>query len=263
MCQSNYFVFEFLLFFVDKDFFMIELFNGDCLQILKSIPDKSVDLVLTDPPYGTTVNKWDAVVPLEKMWNELKRVIKKNGAVVLFSQNPFSSVLVSSNLIQYKYDWVWVKEAGTGFLNAKKYPLKDNELINVFCDGVHPYFPQMEKGKAYTQKKGGATSNYNKDSRNEIVTTNDGFRYPKTTLHFNREKEKFHPTQKPVALLEYLIKTYTQENETVLDFTMGSGSTGVAAKNLNRNFIGIEKDENYFKIACDRIGYTPENEYGF
>jgi len=232
---------------------MIDLLHGDCLELMKSIPDNSIDCVLTDPPYGTTACKWDTVIDFELMWAQLKRITKDNGAICLFGSEPFSSHLRMSNIKMFKYDWYWRKERGTGHLNAKKYPLKDTELISIFCKKQHRYFPVMRKGKPYVCKKGGLSDNYNKDSKENIITVNKGNRYPLTTIGFKRDKTKIHPTQKPVALLEYLIKTYTLENETVLDFTMGSGSTGVACKNLNRKFIGIEQDDKYFEIAKERI----------
>lgn len=231
----------------------MQLFNDDCLKVLPTIPDKSIDLILTDPPYGTTACKWDSIIPFEPMWKELKRIIKDNSAIALFGSEPFSSYLRTSNIKWFKYDWYWNKKQGTGFLNSKKYPLKNIETISVFCKKPHKYNPQMRVGKSYTIKKGGGTSIYNKDSKLNIVTENNGVRYPLTLIEFNRDKNKVHPTQKPVALLKYLIKTYTNENDTVLDFTMGSGSTGVACKDLNRNFIGIELDKEYFKIAEQRI----------
>jgi site-specific DNA-methyltransferase (adenine-specific) len=231
---------------------MINLMLGDCLERMKEIPDGSIDMVLADPPYGTTACKWDSVIPLEPMWEQLKRVIKPNGAIVMTAMQPFTSVLVCSNLKMFKYQWVWQKEAGTGLLNAKKQPLRDHEDVCVFYTKQPTYNPQYTEGKPYVAKKGGETSNYNPSGN--VTTVSDGKRYPKTVQKFNRDKGKIHPTQKPVALLEYLIKTYTNEGETVLDFTMGSGSTGVGCKNTNRNFIGIEKDETYFKIAQERIG---------
>ena len=232
----------------------MSLFNDDCLKVLPTIPDNSIDLVLTDPPYGTTRNKWDSIIPLDKMWIELKRISKQDCAITLFSQNPFSAVLVSSNLDMFKYNWIWQKPQGTGHLNSKKYPLKDHEDICVFSLKPHKYNPQMSEGKPYKIKSGRASSNYG--SQVQVITDNQGLRYPKTILNFSPDKNKIHPTQKPVALLEYLIKTYTNENDTVLDFTMGSGSTGVACKNLNRDFIGIELDQEYFKIAKERIEST-------
>jgi site-specific DNA-methyltransferase (adenine-specific) len=233
---------------------MINLMQGDCLERMKEIPDGSVDMVLTDPPFGVTQNKWDSVIPLELMWAEINRVRKINAAILLFGTEPFSSNLRLSNIKEFKYDWDWIKEAGTGFLNAKKQPLRNRESVSVFYTKQPIYNPQMRTGfKPYSCKKGGGTDNYNKDSQANIVTESNGERYPLTLLEFSRDKDKKHPTQKPVALMEYLIKTYTNEGETVLDFTMGSGTTGVAAKNLNRNFIGIELDEGYFEIAKDRI----------
>ena len=230
---------------------MINLLHGDCLELMKTIPDKSVDMVLTDPPYGTTACKWDVIIPFEPMWKELKRITKDNGAICLFGSEPFSSHLRLSNLKMFKHDWIWKKENGTGFLNAKKYPLLCLESISIFSLKSPKYFPVMRPGKPYKQKSGRQTENYG--NQVQVETVNDGNRYPLNFLEFKRDKDKFHPTQKPVALLEYLIKTYTLENDTVLDFTMGSGSTGVACKNLNRKFIGIEKDDKYFEIAKGRI----------
>jgi len=229
----------------------MKIINDDCLKVLPTLESNSVDLILTDPPYGTTRNKWDSVIPLDKMWTELKRISKDNTASVIFSQNPFTSVLVSSNLNMFKYNWIWMKPQGTGHLNAKKYPLKNHEDICVFSLKPHKYNPQMTKGKPYKIKSGRPSSNYG--DQVSVVTENDGFRYPKTVIEFASDKNKLHPTQKPVALLEYLIKTYTNENDTVLDFTMGSGSTGVACNSTNRNFIGIESNKDYFDIADKRI----------
>ena len=238
-------------------FFMLNenvtLGHGDCLELMKQIPDGSVDMILTDPPYGTTACKWDSVIPFEPMWAELKRIIKPNGAIVLFGSEPFSSMLRCFNLKMFKYDWIWEKEQGANFMLCKYQPYKVHETISVFSQARHDYFPQMTEGKPYLSGKGNSgdiTGNVTKTQ-----TKNTGTRYPRSIQKVNTEKSKgsFHPTQKPVALLEYLIKTYTQENETVLDFTMGSGSTGVAAKNTNRKFIGIELDQNYFEIAKKRI----------
>ena len=236
----------------------MKLINDDCLRVLPTLADKSVDLILTDPPYGTTSCKWDSVIPFEPMWNQLIRVIKDNGCIALFGTEPFSSNLRMSNIKQFKYDWVWQKEQGTGFGNAKKQPLRNLEIISIFYKNQCLYNPQKSKGKPYkTKSKSGnhKGSVYEDGGLNSIITVNEGNRFPLQLLKFNRDKNKIHPTQKPVALLEYLIKTYTNENDTVLDFTMGSGSTGVACKNLNRNFIGIEKDEKYFDIAKERIEY--------
>jgi site-specific DNA-methyltransferase (adenine-specific) len=246
---------------------MIKLFNDDCLKILPTIPDNSIDLVLTDPPYGTTQCKWDSVIPFEPMWKELKRVIKDNTAIAIFGTEPFSSYLRLSNLSWFKYDWIWNKNSSTGFMNAKLRPMNTIELISIFSNGrTSPnkisnmvYNPQglIEHNKI--AKSGNKPNKENSKFReNSSPANKDGYiqkytNYPKNYLEFGYQKKAIHPTQKPVALLEYLIKTYTNENDTILDFTMGSGSTGVACKNTNRNFIGIEKDEKYFEIAKKRI----------
>lgn len=240
------------------------LLHGDCLKLMKSIPGKSIDMVLTDPPYGTTACKWDIVIPFEPMWEQLKRITKDNGAICLFGSEPFSSHLRLSNLKMFKYDWHWKKSPINGHVNAKLKPLVDHELVSVFSSGKTSngnknnmkYYPQelikINKIVDNRRKKKHENSMGRKSQR---IMIQEWTNYPKQTLDFKscHPHKKLHPTQKPVALLEYLIKTYTLENETVLDFTMGSGSTGVACKNINRNFIGIEKDENYFKIAKDRI----------
>lgn len=236
----------------------INLMNGDCLELMKTIPSGSVDMVLCDPPYGTTSCKWDSVIPFEPMWKELNRIVKPNGAILLFAQTPFDKVLGCSNLKNLRYEWIWIKDSGTGFLNSKKMPLKKHENILVFYNKLPTYNPQFTNGKPYIAKsniKDDVTVYGNIGAKERIFTVSDGRRYPTTTdLNFHRQKDRgLHPTQKPVALLEYLIKTYTNEGDIVLDFTMGSGSTGVAAKNLRRGFIGIEMDEKYFNIAKNRI----------
>ncbi len=319
------------------------LVNGDCLKVMPRIAAGSIDLILTDPPYGTTACKWDSIIPLEPMWDNLKRLIKPNGAIVMTASQPFTSILVSSNIDMFRYCWVWEKEQGSGFLSAKKLPLKSHEDIAVFywdeaevkgrstlfvklreyfisekikaglCSseleellgngmaghyftgGVQwtfptednyarlqttgyfstdystllmqyreisklcglKYRPIMEKGKSYTCKQGSGSDIYGNND-NAVVTENIGERYPKTVIKIKRDKNKVHPTQKPVALMEYLIKTYTNEGDVILDFTMGSGTTGIACQNLNRNFIGIELDKEYFNIACNRIHDDPE-----
>ena len=230
----------------------IELMQGDCLEKMKDIPDKSIDMILCDLPYGTTACKWDTVIPFEPLWEQYKRIIKDNGAIVLFGSEPFSSYLRMSNIKQFKYDWIWDKKlAGNGIL-AKKQPLKIHEIISVFNSKT--YYPQKTKGK-FRKKMGLKESQITGGNSFCNETENDEY-YPKSIQEFgigNLRTGRLHPTQKPVALLEYLIKTYTNENETVLDNCMGSGSTGVACKNLNRNFIGIELDPEYFKIAEKRI----------
>lgn len=242
---------------------MYELMHGDCLEMMKNIPAKSVDMILCDLPYGTTACKWDIVIPFDELWKEYNRIIKDNGAICLFGSEPFSSKLRMSNLSYYKYDWIWRKPRGTGHLNAKKQPLRDVENISVFYKKQCVYNPQFSKGEPYSALKGGKTSRvsergittYGKfmngaDYRND----NDGFRYPKQVIEFGVvERGTVHPTQKPVALLQYLIKTYTNEGDKVLDNCMGSGSTGIACLNTNRDFIGIEKDDKYFEIAKQRI----------
>ncbi len=230
---------------------MIDLHLGDCLEVMKQIPDKSVDAIICDLPYGTTSNKWDSIIPLNLLWDQYKRICK--GAIVLTAQTPFDKVLGCSNIKMLKYEWIWVKENGTGFLNAKKAPLKNHENVLVFYEKQPTYSPQMRTGfKPYTQKAGRASLNYRPQIGN-VITESNGDRYPLSVIEFKRDKDKVHPTQKPVALMEYLIKTYTNEGDTILDNCMGSGTTGVACKNLNRNFIGIEQDPSYFEIAKGRI----------
>ena len=243
---------------------MTDLRLGDCLEVMKSIPDNSIDAIITDPPYGTTACKWDSVIDFDLMWEQLNRIIKPNGAIVLFGSEPFSSALRMSNIKNYKYDWIWKKNRSQGFMNAKKQPLKDNEIISVFYKKQCAYNPQglievnKLKSNAGTKNNTGSKENGDKTSANNSIKNKQYIQthsnYPNRIIEFkNTGNKQKHPTQKPIALMEYLIKTYTNENETVLDFTMGSGSTGVAAKNLNRNFIGIEMDDNYFKIATERI----------
>jgi len=236
---------------------------GDCLERMKEIPDGSVDMVLTDPPYGTTACKWDSVIPMEPMWEQLKRVIKPNGAIVMTASQPFTSRLGASNIKQMKYCWYWRKSKATGHLNAKKMPMKNVEDVVVFYKKQPTYNPQgtipihkikrngdshmargVTTGATSVLTGGLKTKEYLQESTN----------YPRQVLDFASEGKTVHPTQKPVALMEYLIKTYTNEGETVLDFTMGSGTTGVACVNTGRSFIGIEMDENYFQIADERIG---------
>ena len=236
----------------------MKLIKGDCLKVLPTLADKSVDLILTDPPYGTTACKWDSVIPFEPMWNELKRIIKDNGCIALFGSEPFSSALRMSNIKQFKYDWIWNKKlAGNGIL-AKHQPLKIHEIVSIFSKNKHNYFPLKTKGllrKKLTNNLKISEINNGDGIKKAKETFNDLY-YPKSIIEFtlaNLRRNRLHPTQKPVALLEYLIKTYTNENDTVLDFTMGSGSTGVACNNTNRNFIGIESNKDYFDIADKRI----------
>lgn len=232
------------------------LLFGDCLERMKEIPDESVDLILTDPPYGTTACKWDSVIDFDLMWEQLKRIIKPNGAIVLFGAEPFSSLLRCSNIKDFKYDWIWEKSKATGFLNSKKQPLRAHEVISVFYSKPPTYHPQMVEGVSYNKGvRKEQTDNDVYGSFKQVEVKSDGLRFPRSVQYFKTAEFEgsFHKTQKPVALLEYLIKTYTNENEVVLDFTAGSFSTGVACLNTNRKFIGIEMDEGYFNIGVNRM----------
>lgn len=248
---------------------MIKLLHGDCLELMQDLGENSIDLVLTDPPYGTTACKWDSIIPLDKMWKLLHEPKKDNVPVVLFGIEPFSSYLRMSNIDQFKYDWIWHKNMVSGVAQAKNKPITTHELIHVFSEGatVHasqtarrvPYNPQglieinkTMKNHTHDQIKAGGIGQRPSHKKTYVQTHTN---YPKSILYFDcvNRSDSLHPTQKPVALMEYLISTYTNEGDTVLDFCMGSGTTGIACKNLNRNFIGIEKDEEYFKIAKDRI----------
>ena len=233
----------------------IKLFQGDCLEVMDNLISQNitVDAIITDPPYGTTACKWDSVIPFDEMWLRLNKLIKPNGAIVLFGSEPFSSALRMSNIKNYKYDWVWDKKKGGNFAILKYQPYKTHEIISVFSNQTHNYYPiktqqKERKGKVYSSSNS-APLKYS-DGKERIYKN----RHPKSILTVSNanQKEKVHPTQKPVALLEYLIKTYTNENETVLDFTMGSGTTMLACKNTNRKGIGIELDKNYFEIAEKR-----------
>ena len=243
------------------------LYRGDCLEVMPTLEAGSIDMVLTDPPYGTTACKWDSVIPFEPMWEQLKRVTKKNGAVVMTASQPFTSALVMSNVEDYRCAWVWKKNAGSNFGAVKHQPMKEHEDICVFCSGNLIYNPQMqpraESGKRMIKagvKSKASTGNdvyggLNKGYDNSLCDPE--MRYPSSVQLFNRERG-LHPTQKPVALMEYLIRTYTNEGQTVLDFTMGSGTTGVAAVNLGRRFVGIEVDDKYFEVSATRIQSTLE-----
>ena len=243
----------------------IQLYQGDCLEIMDKLIEKGVkvDAIMTDPPYGTTACKWDTVIPFDEMWKRLNKLIKPNGAIVLFGSEPFSSKLRCSNLKNYKYDWVWNKKlAGNGIL-AKKQPLKIHENVIVFNSKI--YIPQMTTGKLrkkLTNNLKISEINGGDGVKRATETFNDQY-YPTSIQEFsmaNLRRNRLHPTQKPVDLLEYLIKTYTNESEVVLDFTMGSGSTGVACVNTNRKFIGIELDDKYFEIAKNRIEEVQNNK---
>lgn len=263
---------------------MIDLRCGDCLELMKDIPDKSIDMILCDLPYGTTACKWDIVIPFDKLWEQYNRIIKDNGAIVLFGSEPFTAELIHSNIKNFKYEWIWEKQKASNFMGAKHQPLKYHENICVFSKSTHNYYPQRYKVLEFEEikqmsdkelKQVFETRDYDRfgkvDRRktinnpktnkehigNKITRTrsaDDGYRFPKSVLKINKGiNTNLHPTQKPVALLEYLIKTYTNENDVVLDNCMGSGSTGVACVNTNRNFIGIELSQEYYDIAVRRI----------
>lgn len=237
------------------------ILQGDCLELMKGIPAGSVDMILCDLPYGTTRNKWDVVIPLDALWVEYTRIVKKNGAVVLFSAEPFTSMLIMSNLSAFRYDLIWGKPQGSDFLNANRKPLRAHENICVFYKAQPTYNAQKISGTPYKAVSGRRTSsNFGKFNGNHNTANLDGKRYPITVLNFNGENNrgKLHPTQKPVTLLEYLVKTYTNPGDLVLDNCMGSGSTGVACVNTGRRFIGMELDPGYFEIAKKRIEEAEE-----
>lgn len=237
----------------------MRLIKGDCIEVMEGIEDESVDLILVDPPYGTTANKWDNIIPFDKLWEHYERIIKPNGAILIFGSEPFSSRVRMSNPKLYKYDWIWDKGRGTNFATARIMPMKCHETISVFYKRKPTYNPIFWYSTPYVSR-GGTRANTIEGLRTGKVVnvrsttvSEDGRRYPLSILKFKRDGKRIHPTQKPTKLLEYLIKTYTNEGEVVLDNTMGSGSTGVACKNTNRHFIGIEMDDKYFNIAKERI----------
>lgn len=236
---------------------MVNLHYGDCLEILPTITDNSVDMLLVDLPYGTTACKWDSIIPLDKLWEQYNRICKNSAAMVFTAAQPFTTILAASNLNNFRYEWIWEKSQGTNPMNAKVMPLKSHENILVFYRNKPVYNPQMWYSTPYS----GFSSDTSKigevygDAKSKHRDNPEGSRYPKTILKFKQEKGS-HPTQKPVGLMEYLIKTYTNEGDIVLDNTMGSGTTGVACMNTNRDFIGIEMEQKYFNIAKDRI-YNP------
>lgn len=234
----------------------VQLWQGDCLELMKHIPDGSVDMVLCDLPYGTTACKWDSVIPFEPLWEQYNRVAKENAAIVLHAAEPFASFLRLSNIKNFKYDWVWDKVKGTGFLNAKKQPLRNHEVICVFYRKQCLYNPQKTTGHIKKQSYKASqlqTPVYGNMKNDHFYSSTE--RYPRSIQIFSTDTpiSSLHPTQKPVALLEYLVKTYTNKGDVVLDNCMGSGSTGVACVNTGRKFIGIEMDKQYFEIAEKRI----------
>ena len=233
---------------------MIDLRHGDCLEIMKNIPDGSVDMIICDLPYGTTACKWDSIIPFEELWKGYCRIIKDDGAIILFGSEPFTSILICSQISLFRYDLIWDKQKGCDFLNANRKPLKSHENILVFYKKSPTYNKQYWYSTPYKKINGNKKqSSVYHDSHDVDTESTDGKRNPLSILSFPRDGNRVHPTQKPVALLEYLIKTYINEGETVLDNCMGSGSTGVACVNTNRRFIGIELDDKYFEIAKQRI----------
>lgn len=233
------------------------LYLGDCLDLMKGISDESIDMILSDLPYGISQCKWDSVIPLDSLWSQYTRIIKANGAIVLTGSEPFTSVLIMSNLKMFKYSWIWQKTSATGFFDCKKRPLNDNETISVFYKKQPIYHPQMTKAekiykRGYVKNKKGSDCY---GSERDYLQVDTGLRYPKRIIRFRNvsQKDHVHPTQKPVALFEYLIRTYTDEKDIVLDNCIGSGTTAIACMNTGRSYIGIEKDENYFNIAQERI----------
>ena len=232
----------------------VDLKHGDCLELMENIPDRSVDMILCDLPYGTTACKWDSIIPFEELWKGYCRIIKDDGAIILFGSEPFTSILICSQISLFRYDLIWDKQKGCDFLNANRKPLKSHENILVFYKKSPTYNKQYWYSTPYKKINGNKKqSSVYHDSHDVDTESTDGKRNPLSILSFPRDGNRVHPTQKPVALLEYLIKTYTNEGETVLDNCMGSGSTGVACVNTNRRFIGIELDDKYFEIAKQRI----------
>ena len=239
---------------------LYDLYNDDCLKIMPTLKPHSVDMILCDLPYGTTNNSWDTVIPFDELWTQYKRLITDTGCIALFAQAPFDKVLACSNLEMFKYEWIWQKTMATGFANSKHAPMKGHEQILIFSKGVAApssrdnrymtYNPQMTEGSFYKTKSKPTSSNY---GVNKSFVSESSERYPVDIIEFQHDRPSVHPTQKPVALCEYLIKTYTNEGMVVLDNCMGSGSTGVASVRLNRDFIGIEKEKKYFDIAKKRI----------
>ena len=230
---------------------MIDLHLGDCLEVMKQIPDKSVDAIICDLPYGTTQNKWDSVIPLDLLWNQYKRICK--GAIVLTAQTPFDKVLGVSNLNMLKYEWIWKKESGTGFLNAKKSPLKDHENVLVFYEKQPTYNPQMRTGfKPYVCKQGN-TKSQNYGTQTGAITESNGDRYPLTVIEFKRDKDKVHPTQKPVKLYDWIFANYTSKGDLILDTHLGSGSSRISANKAGLNFTGFETNKDYYEAQEKRF----------
>lgn len=237
-----------------------KLINGDCLVEMSNIESKSVDMILCDLPYGTTRNKWDSIIPLDELWEQYERIIKDNGAIVLTAQTPFDKALGASNLKMLRYEWIWEKSQGTGHLNAKRTPMKNHENILVFYKKLPVYNPQMEGNERRVRFRNVNETRSSNYGKYEMISESEyNGRYPKTVQRFKRDKTlRLHPTQKPVELFEYLIKTYTNEGDLVLDNTMGSGTTCVACVNTNRQYIGMELDEEYYTVAQTRVNEATE-----
>jgi DNA modification methylase len=231
------------------------LFLGDCLEVMATLPDKSVDAIITDLPYGTTACKWDAVIPFAPMWEQVRRVLKPNGVFVTTASQPFTSLLVASNLDAFKYEVIWEKDKPSDFALAARRTMKYHESVLVFCDGRETYNPQMTIGVPNHSVGRGIRKKANESGANTVTVTNklDGWKHPKSVMRFNREPAPTHPTQKPESLMRYLVRTYTNPGDVVLDPCMGSGTTRIAAKLEERSFIGIEKDAEYFRVASERI----------
>lgn len=237
------------------------IYNIDCLEGMKQIPDGSIDAIICDLPYGTTQNRWDSVIPFDKLWSEYRRVTKPNAAIVLFSQQPFTSALVMSNPQMFRYEWIWQKSRATGHLNAKKMPMKIHENVLIFYNALPTYNPQFTKGDPYVKYRETHSSNYGYQAG--VVTVNEGIRYPKDIIEFTSETNTIHPTQKPVDLLRYLVLTYTNEGDTVLDNCIGSGTTAIACIKERRHFIGFELSKEYFDKAVRRVNEQNQTTINF
>jgi DNA modification methylase len=246
---------EFILVNTKNEKMINQIWNIDCLDGMSEIEDNSIDMILCDLPYGTTQCKWDTIIPFEDLWNHYNRIIKENGAIVLTSAQPFTSLLVSSNIRDFRYSWVWEKSKATGYLNSKKRPLIAHEDILVFYKKQPTYNPQMVIGKPYNKGKALRTTNVYGKQKETLVENKEGLRYPRTVQYFKTaesEGKVFHPTQKPIELFKYIIKTYTNEGDVVLDNCIGSGTTAIASIATNRNYIGFEKDKEYYKLSLER-----------
>lgn len=248
---------------------MITLLNEDCMEVMARYPDNYFDLILCDPPYGTTGCSWDSVLPLPEMWASLKRIAKKNSPIVMTASQPFTSILVTSNLEAFKCEWIWKKNRGSNFANLRHHPMKEHESVLVFCYGTANYYPIMQERNVGGLARSKYTFNPSNTGKRQVYSGlemshsehngNNEKRFPSSIQEFNCETG-IHPTQKPLKLMEYLVLTYSKEGDTVLDFTMGSGTTGIAAIKHNRNFVGCELDSDYYKAACERFDLATRQE---